>query len=166
MKDQTVIVGFGVKGQAALRSLIAHGLDPRTVVVIASDRYAVAEATRQVSPASSATPVAQQVLRERRHPRGQPGDRGRRPGRTAIMVTCACATARTATIAAAAREASAGDLLRQSGADRVITHAESAGNLMGLSLLGQCRGDARGPRWSNRCGLEVVERPISRAELG
>ena len=86
---------------------------------------------------------------------------------TAIMVTLRVrAMAPTATIVAAAREASAGDLLRQSGADRVITHAESAGNLMGLSLLSANVGEMLEDLMDTGRGLEVVERPISRAELG
>jgi voltage-gated potassium channel len=70
------------------------------------------------------------------------------------------------TIVAAAREASAAELLRQSGADRVIIHAESAGNLMGLSLLSANVGEMIEDLMDTGRGLEVVERPISRAELG
>ena len=136
MKDQTVIVGFGVKGQAALRSLVAHGLDPRTMVVIAADRYAVAEATRQGVTGVVGDARSEQVLRDAGVPDGQPGDRRGRPGRH-----------RDHGDAARARDGPGrhdrgggpgglgGELLRQSGADRVITHAESAGNLMGLSML-------------------------------
>ncbi len=147
MKDQTVIVGFGVKGQAALRSLIAHGLDPRTIVVIASDRYAVAEATRQGVTGVVGDARSEQVLRDAGVPESSRVIVAADQDDTAIMVTLRVrAMAPTATIVAAAREASAAELLRQSGADRVITHAESAGNLMGLShALGERRGDARGP---------------------
>jgi voltage-gated potassium channel len=72
----------------------------------------------------------------------------------------------TATIVAAAREASAAELLRQSGADRVITHAESAGNLMGLSMLSANVGEMIEDLMDTGRGLEVVEREITRAELG
>ncbi len=167
MKDQTVIVGFGVKGQAALRSLIAHGLDPRTVVVIASDRYAVAEATRQGVTGVVGDARSEQVLRDAGIPEASRVIVAADQDDTAIMVTLRVrAMAPTATIVAAAREASAGDLLRQSGADRVITHAESAGNLMGLSLLSANVGEMLEDLMDTGRGLEVVERPISRAELG
>ena len=167
MKDQTVIVGFGVKGQAALRSLIAHGLDPRTVVVIASDRYAVAEATRQGVTGVVGDARSEQVLRDAGIPEASRVIVAADQDDTAIMVTLRVrAMAPTATIVAAAREASAGDLLRQSGADRVITHAESAGNLMGLSMLSANVGEMLEDLMDTGRGLEVVERPISRAELG
>ncbi len=167
MKDQTVIVGFGVKGQAALRSLIAHGLDPRTIVVIAADRYAVAEATRQGVTGVVGDARAEQVLRDAGVPEAKQVIVAADQDDTAIMVTLRVrAMAPDATIVAAAREASAGDLLRQSGADRVITHAESAGNLMGLSMLSANVGEMLEDLMDTGRGLEVVERPISRAELG
>ena len=53
-----------------------------------------------------------------------------------------------------------------SGADRVITHAESAGNLMSLSLLSANVGAMIEDLMNTGKGLEVVERPITRAELG
>ncbi len=167
MKDQTVIVGFGVKGQAALRSLLAHGLDPRTVVVIAEDRYAVAEATRQGVTGVVGDARSERVLRDAGIPEARRVIVAADQDDTAIMVTLRVrAMAPGATIVAAAREASAGDLLRQSGADRVITHAESAGNLMGLSLLSPNVGEMIEDLMDTGRGLEVVERPISRAELG
>jgi voltage-gated potassium channel len=167
MKDQTVIVGFGVKGQAALRSRIAHGLDPRTIVVIASDRYAVAEATRQGVTGVVGDARSEQVLRDAGVPDASQVIVAADQDDTAIMVTLRVrAMAPGATIVAAAREASAADLLRQSGADRVITHAESAGNLMGLSLLSANVGEMIEDLMDTGRGLEVVERPISRAELG
>jgi voltage-gated potassium channel len=167
MKDQTVIVGFGVKGQAALRSLLAHGLDPRTMVVIASDRYAVAEATRLGVTGVVGDARVEQVLRDAGVPEASRVIIAADQDDTAIMVTLRVrAMAPGATIVAAAREASAGDLLRQSGADRVITHAESAGNLMGLSMLSANVGEMLEDLMDTGRGLEVVERPISRAELG
>ena len=167
MKDQTVIVGFGVKGQAALRSLVAHGLDPRTVVVIAADRYAVAEATRQGVTGVVGDARSEQVLRDAGVPEASRVIVAADQDDTAIMVTLRVrAMAPGATIVSAAREASAAELLRQSGADRVITHAESAGNLMGLSLLSANVGEMIEDLMDTGRGLEVVERPISRAELG
>jgi voltage-gated potassium channel len=167
MKDQTVIVGFGVKGQAALRSLIAHGLDPRTIVVIASDRYAVAEATRQGVTGVVGDARSEQVLRDAGVPESSRVIVAADQDDTAIMVTLRVrAMAPTATIVAAAREASAAELLRQSGADRVITHAESAGNLMGLSMLSGNVGEMIEDLMDTGRGLEVVEREITRAELG
>lgn len=167
VKDQTVIVGFGVKGQAALRSLLAHGTDPRNVVVIAADRYAVAEATRRGVTGVVGDARSEQVLRDAGVPESKQVIVAADQDDTAIMVTLRVrAMAKHAVIVAAAREESAAELLRQSGADRVITHAESAGNLMSLSLLSANVGAMIEDLMDTGKGLEVVERPITRAELG
>ncbi len=167
MKDQTVIVGFGVKGQAALRSLLAHGLDSRTIVVIAADRYAVAEATRAGVTGVVGDARSEQVLRDAGVPEAKQVIVAADQDDTAIMVTLRVrAMAPESLIIAAAREASAAELLRQSGADRVITHAESAGNLMGLSMLSANVGAMIEDLMDTGRGLEVVEREITRAEMG
>jgi voltage-gated potassium channel len=167
MKDRTVVVGFGVKGQAALRSLLAHGVEPDEVVVIADDRYGVADATRRGVVGVVGDARNEQVLRDAGVPSATRVIIAADQDDTAIMVTLRVrAMAPTATIVAAAREASAADLLRQSGADRVIVHAESAGNLMGLSMLSGNVGEMVEDLMDTGRGLEVVERPISRAELG
>jgi voltage-gated potassium channel len=167
MKERTVVVGFGVKGQAALRSLLAHGVGADEVVVIADDRYGVADATRQGVVGVVGDARSEQVLRDAGVPSATRVIVAADQDDTAIMVTLRVrALAPNATIVAAAREASAADLLRQSGADRVIVHAESAGNLMGLSLLSGNVGEMVEDLMDTGRGLEVVERPISRAELG
>jgi voltage-gated potassium channel len=167
MKDHTVIVGFGVKGQAALRTLLAHGQDPRTLVVIADDRYAVAEATRQGVTGVVGDARSERVLRDAGVPSAARVIVAADQDDTAIMVTLhVSAMAPQATIVAAAREASAAALLKQGGADRVIVHAESAGNLMGLSLLSATVGEMVEDLMDAGAGLEIVERPITRAELG
>lgn len=167
MKDHTVIVGFGVKGQAALRTLLAHGQDPRSLVVIADDRYAVAEATRRGVTGVVGDARSERVLRDAGVPSASRVIVAADQDDTAIMVTLqVSAMAPQATIIAAAREAASATLLKQGGADRVIVHAESAGNLMGLSLLSQTVGEMVEDLMDAGAGLEIVERPITRAELG
>ncbi len=167
MKDHTVIVGFGVKGQAALRTLLTHGFDPRTLVVIADDRYSVAEATREGVTGVVGDARSERVLMDAGVPTASRVIVAADQDDTAIMVTLrVSALAPHAKIVAAAREATAADLLRHSGAHRVITTAESAGNLMGLSLLSPTVGEMVEDLMDAGRGLEVIERPITRAELG
>lgn len=168
MKNHVVIIGFGVKGKAALRTLLAHGVNPRELVVVAADRYSVAEATREGVTGIVGDARSERILT----------DAGVRAAArivvaadqddTAIMVTLRVAemAPKTAVIVAAAREASAAELLRQSGAHHVITTAESAGNLLGLSLLSPTVGEIMEDLLDTGRGLEVVDREITRAELG
>ncbi len=167
MKGHTVVIGYGVKGQAALRTLLAHGIEPESLVVIAEDRYAVADATRQGVVGVVGDARTEQVLRDAGIPAASRVIIAADQDDTAIMVTLRVSgMAPDAIIVAAARESSAGELLRQSGADRVITHSESAGNLMGLSLLSETVGEMVEDLLDTGRGLELVERETSRAELG
>ncbi|MGV1004478.1 MAG: potassium channel family protein [Candidatus Nanopelagicales bacterium] len=167
MKNHTVIIGFGVKGHSALKTLLAHGINPRELVVVAADRYTVAEATREgvtgvvgdarnekiLADAGVATAARIIVAADRDD--------------TTIMITLRVSRmAPKAVIVAAARESAAAELLRQSGAHQVITTAESAGNLLGLSLLSPTVGEIVEDLMDSARGLEVVQRPITRAELG
>ena len=72
----------------------------------------------------------------------------------------------TAMIVAAVRESQNADILRQSGADTVIPTAEAAGRLMGLSLISPVAGDLMEDLLDSGRGLEVMERDITREELG
>ena len=46
VNDHTVIIGYGVKGRAAARSLVDAGTSPSQIVVVATDRGTIDEATR------------------------------------------------------------------------------------------------------------------------
>jgi voltage-gated potassium channel len=87
---------------------------------------------------------------------------------TAVLVTL---TARRLTkpkcqIVAAVRESQNAEVLRQSGANSVILTAESAGRLMGLSLISPTAGEIMEDLLDSARGLEVTERDITREELG
>jgi voltage-gated potassium channel len=87
---------------------------------------------------------------------------------TSVLVTL---TARrlarpSCTIVAAVRESQNAQILRQSGANNVIPTAESAGRLMGLSVLSNTAGEIMEDLLDSTRGLEVIEREITREELG
>jgi voltage-gated potassium channel len=87
---------------------------------------------------------------------------------TSVLVTL---TARrlarpSCTIVAAVRESQNAQILRQSGANNVIPTAESAGRLMGLSVLSNTAGEIMEDLLDSTRGLEVLEREITREELG
>ncbi len=167
VNDHTVIVGYGVKGRAAARSLVDAGTAPTQIVVVASDRNAVDEATRDGFVGVVGDGRREDVLRDAAIDRAKRVVVATDEDDTSILVTL---TARRlsphATIVAAAREAQNMDILRQSGANNVIPTAESAGRLMGLSLLSSTAGEIMEDLLDSGRGLEVVERDITRDELG
>ena len=57
-------------------------------------------------------------------------------------------------------------LLKQSGADAVITSASAAGRLLGLSVLSPNAGAVMEDLIQQGTGLDLVERPVIKAEVG
>ncbi|CAO0829376.1 NAD-binding protein of Kef-type K+ transporter OS=Streptomyces microflavus OX=1919 GN=Smic_38680 PE=4 SV=1 [Streptomyces microflavus] len=72
---------------------------------------------------------------------------------------------RGAKIVAAVREEENAPLLRQSGADAVITSASAAGRLLGL-VLSPSAGTVMEDLIQQGSGLDLVERPVIKAEVG
>jgi voltage-gated potassium channel len=167
VNDHTVIIGYGVKGRAAAKSLVDAGTDRHDIVVVATDRGEVDEATRDGFVGVVGDGRRENVLRDAAIERAKRIVVATNEDDTSILVTL---TARRlsphATIVAAVREAQNLEILRQSGANNVIPTAESAGRLMGLSLLSSTAGEIMEDLLDSGRGLEVVEREITREEMG
>jgi voltage-gated potassium channel len=167
VKDHTVIVGYGVKGRAAARSLVDGGTPASQIVVVAADRDTVDEATRDGFVGVVGDGRREEILRDAAVERADRIVVATDEDDTSILVTLtARRLAPNSTIVAAARESRNAEILRQSGANNVIPTAESAGRLMGLSLLSSAAGELMEDLLDSGRGLEVVERDITREELG
>ncbi|MEZ5118183.1 MAG: potassium channel family protein [Candidatus Nanopelagicales bacterium] len=167
VKDHTVVIGFGVKGRSAVRTLLDSGLDPLRIVVVSPDPESIAEATRMGLAGVVGDARREDVLLDAAADKAARIIVATDQDDTSVLVTL---TARrlspNATIVAAVREAINAQVLRQSGADGVIPTAESAGRLLGLSLLSPTAGNLMEDLLDSGRGLEVVERDITREELG
>lgn len=167
VRDHTMIVGFGVKGRAAARSVLDAGTDPNRVVVVTADPKHADEAKRMGLAAVVGDARREDVLTD------AGVDRARRvivatdADDTSVLVTL---TARRlspkASIVASARESANAQILRDSGADGVIVTAEAAGRLLSMQLLSPYAGDMMEDLLDSGRGLEMVERPILPEELG
>ncbi|MFD9130344.1 Ion channel protein, partial [Kitasatospora sp. NPDC059571] len=73
---------------------------------------------------------------------------------------------KSATVVAAVREDENAPLLRQSGADVVVTSSSSAGRLLGMSILSPHTGSVMEDLLTVGTGLDMAERPVTRAEAG
>ncbi len=167
VQDHTVVIGFGVKGRSAVRTLIDQGTRPETIVVVSSSTVeadeatamgtigVVGDATREDVLRAAAVPVAARII--------VATDRDD----TSVLVTLtARRLAPTAMLVASARESQNSAVLKQSGADVVIPTAESAGRMLGLSLASPVAGRIVEDLLEPRAGLEIVERDITPSELG
>ncbi|MFJ8081707.1 potassium channel family protein [Streptomyces sp. NPDC096205] len=167
MRDHTVVIGFGTKGRAALRTVCAAGLKKERVVVIDPSAKAMASAAAEGFETVSGDATRSDVLRQAEVQRAGKIIVATQRDDTAVLVVL---TARqlnpTATIVAAVREEENAPLLRQSGADEVVTGASAAGRLLGLSVLTPAAGLVMENLMRQGSGLDMVERPVTKAETG
>ena len=165
--DHTVIVGFGVKGRSAARMLLDSGVDPLTIVVVAPDRTAIDEANRMGLAGVVGDGRREDVLRDAATERAASVIVATDEDDTSVLVTLtARRLAPKADIVVSVRETANAQILRQSGATSVIPTAESSGNLMALSLLSPVAGSLMEDLLDSGRGLEIVQRPINKEELG
>lgn len=168
VENHTIVVGYGVKGRSAARSLKDAGYDGNTIVVVAPDRDSVDLATRDGLVGIVGDGRSEEVLKDAAVEKAGRVIVATDEDDTSVLVTL---TARrlarpSCTIVAAVRESQNADILRQSGANNVIPTAESAGRLMGLSVISNTAGEIMEDLLDSTRGLEVIEREITREELG
>ncbi|GKQ38749.1 hypothetical protein ALMP_52800 [Streptomyces sp. A012304] len=167
MRDHTVVVGFGTKGRSAIRTVCASGLRKEQVVVIDPGSKMVDAAKAEGYEAVLGDGTRGDVLRRAEVQRAGRIIIATERDDTAVLVAL---TARQlnprAKIVAAVREEENAPLLRQSGADEVVTSAGAAGRLLGLSVLSPAAGRVMENLMHQGSGLDIVERPVTKAEAG
>ncbi|MBK9434968.1 MAG: potassium channel family protein [Actinobacteria bacterium] len=181
LKDHTVVIGYGVKGRSAVRMLLDNDIEPERIVVIANDAAAVEDATRPtrkdpLDPDSDEYPGVAGILGDARREEVLTHADVPTAGKVivavdrddvAVLVTLAVRKLAPRTkLVAAAREQASANVLKQSGADQVITTAEAAGRLLGMQLVHPIAGELMEDLLDPSEGLEVREREVGRAELG
>jgi voltage-gated potassium channel len=167
LADHIIVCGFGVKGQAAVSTLLAHGKDADRIVVIDERAEMVEEARRRshagvVASASGSAALEAAGIRDAAAVIVAP-DRDD----TAVLITL---TARelnpTARIVASVREAENAHLLEQGGADSVVVSSGAAGRLLGHAVHSPRVVQVLEDLLSVGEGLDVIEREVSAAETG
>ncbi|MFD8326093.1 potassium channel family protein [Streptomyces lydicus] len=167
LRDHTVIVGFGTKGRSAVQTLRATGLSrDRIVIVDPSSKVidaAVAEGYAGVVGDATRSDVLLRAEIQRAH---QVVIATQRDDTAVLVSLTARQLNKKATIVAAVREEENAPLLRQSGADSVITSASAAGRLLGLSVHSPSAGTVMEDLIQQGSGLGLVERPVVKSEVG
>ena len=167
VENHTIIIGYGVKGRSAGKALLDAGYDANTIVVVSPDRESCDLATRDGLVAFVGDGRQEEVLRDVSIEGAGQVIVATNEDDTSVLVTL---TARRlapdkARIIAAVRESQNADVLRQSGANSVIPTAESAGRLMGLSVISSEAGALMEDLLDSSRGLEVTERAVTKEEL-
>jgi voltage-gated potassium channel len=170
VRDHHVICGYGVKGRSAARALAEeppNGPDRREIVVVELDPEAAQEASRDGYTVITGDASRTRTLLEAHVARARSVIVAPERDDAAVLITLtARELAPDATIVASVREQENAHLLRQSGADAVITSAETTGRLLGVT--------SRNPRIAavvtdllhTSQGLVLVEREVTPDEVG
>ncbi|GAA1186450.1 voltage-gated potassium channel Kch [Kitasatospora gansuensis] len=167
MREHTVVIGYGTKGRHAVATLLGQGVDRREIVIVDPQRKVIDQATRDGLTGVIGDATRTETLLRAELPTASQVVVAPERDDTAVLVTL---TARqlnkTATVVAAVREDENAPLLRQSGADVVVTSSSSAGRLLGMSMLSPHAGAVMEDLLTYGNGLDVVERPVTKAEAG
>ena len=167
MGEHVVVVGYGTKGRSAVETLVNNGQDREAIVVVDPGATALADAHADGLAVVTGDATRREVLRRA----------GVAEASQVIITTdrddsnvLATLTVRQlnpdAWIVAAVREQENVPLMKQSGANSVITSSDAVGRLLGLSSLSPTLGSVMEDLLTYGEGLEVAERDLLVTEVG
>ncbi|MFG2354969.1 potassium channel family protein [Streptomyces sp. NPDC048521] len=167
LRDHTVVIGFGTKGRSAIQTVCATGLKKEQVVVVDPSSKAIDAAAAEGYAGVIGDATRSDVLKRAEvHKARQIIVAPQRDDTSVLVTLTARQLNRSAKIVAAVREEENAPLLKQSGADAVITSSGAAGRLLGLSVLSPAAGMVMEDLIQQGSGLDIVERPVVRSEVG
>lgn len=167
MDHHVVVVGYGTKGRSAVETLVSNGLPRESVVIVDPSSTALSDAHADGLAVVTGDATRREVLRRA----------GVAEADQVIITTdrddsnvLATLTVRQlnpdAWIVAAVREQENAPLMKQSGANSVITSSDAVGRLLGLSSLSPTLGSVMEDLLTYGEGLEVAERDLLVSEVG
>lgn len=167
LQDHVIICGYGTKGRSAIDALTGKGVDPKQIVVVdeRSDMVdrANADGFAGIRGSASSAEVLRQAEIEHASAVVVAPDRDD----TSVLVTLTARELnRHATIVSAVREAENVHLLRESGADSVITSSGAAGRLLGIATHSPTTVRVLEDLLEAGSGFDIVERPARAEEIG
>ena len=167
MDEHVVVIGYGTKGRSAVDTLVNNGLDKESVVVVDPSSTALGEAHADGLAVVTGDATRREVLRRAGVARAsQVIITTDRDDSTVLSTLNVRQLNPNAYIVAAVREQNNVELVRQSGADAVVTSSEAVGRLLGLSTLSPTLGEVMEDLLTYTGGLEVAERDLLVPEVG
>ena len=167
LRDHYIVCGYGTKGRTAIQTLIDQGIDRDRIVVVDPRSDAIREAAADGFATVLGDASRTSILGEAGIAEAAGVIVAANRDDAAVLVTLTARELnRTATIVAAVREEENAHLLRESGADSVITSAEAAGRLLGLATRMPHVASVLEDLMTVGRGLDVVERAPEPAEVG
>ena len=167
MKNHVVIVGYGTKGRSAIETLLSNGVSREDMVVVDPNQSAIQDANNDGLTAVVGDATRRDVLRRAGATQAkQIIITTNRDDSTVLSVLNARQLNTRAYVVAAVRESDNVHLVRQSGADAVVTSSDAVGRLLGLSAVSPALGSVIDDLLSYGEGLEVAERDLLVPEVG
>ncbi len=167
MKNHVVIVGYGTKGRSAIQTLLSNGVSREDMVVVDPNPNAIQDANNDGLTAVVGDATRRDVLRRAGTTQAnQIIITTDRDDSTVLSVLNARQLNTKAYVVAAVRESDNVHLVRQSGADAVVTSSDAVGRLLGLSAVSPALGSVIDDLLSYGEGLEVAERDLLVPEVG
>jgi len=189
MDKHVVVVGYGTKGRSAVDTLVNNGQDRDKIVVVDPDPGAIQDANNDIARKDIVVVESERISIQEARNDGLTvvvGDATRRDtlrragveqARQVLITTdrddaTVLSVLNTrhlnpeAYIVAAVREGDNVPLVRQSGANAVVTSSDAVGRLLGLSSVSPELGSVIDDLLSYGEGLEVAERDLLLSEVG
>lgn len=167
MDDHVVVIGYGTKGRSAVQTLRNNGIDTEHIVVVDPSSTALGEAHADGLAVVTGDATRREVLRRAGVERAKQVIITTDRDDSTVLATLNVRQLNPDTyVVAAVREGDNVQLVRQSGADSVITSSDAVGRLLGLSSLSPTLGSVMEDLLSYGEGLEVAERDLLVQEVG
>jgi voltage-gated potassium channel len=167
MDEHVVVIGYGTKGRSAIDTLVNNGTQKDAVVVVDPSNAALSDAHADGLAVVQGDATRREVLRRAGVARAkQVIITTDRDDSTVLSTLNVRQLNADCYIVAAVREQNNVELVRQSGADSVVTSSDAVGRLLGLSTLSPTLGAVMEDLLSYGTGLEVAERDLLVPEVG
>lgn len=167
MDQHVVVVGYGTKGRSAIETLVSNGYDRESIVVVDPGTVAMEEANRDQLVGIAGDATRRGVLRQAGVEKATHVIITTDRDDSNVLVTLTVRQLNPdAWIVASVREQENVPLMRQSGANSVITSSDAVGRLLGLSSMSPMLGSVMEDLMTYGEGLEVAERDLLVSEVG
>lgn len=167
LHEHVIICGYGTKGRSAVDALTGKGVDPKQIVVIDERSDMIDRANADGFAGINGSAASAGVLRQAEIEHASAVVVAPDRDDTSVLVTLTARELnRRATIVSAVRETENVHLLRESGADSVITSSGAAGRLLGIATHSPTSVRVLEDLLDAGSGLDIVERPPRAEEIG
>ncbi len=167
MRQHVIVCGYGTKGRSAIRALLSTGTEAAQIVVVDPDPAAVEEASSTGLTGVLGDAGRMEVLRRTSVEKARAVIVAANRDDAAVLITLTVRQLNPSVpLTTSVREEENAQLLRQSGANTVITTSATAGRLLGLSTDSPRVVSVVEDLVTGGQGLDLYQRTVTAGEVG